>query len=121
MRAPYIRKANVIILCADSTNYHKLHEIESRIKYLRTTYGKEIKLIIAFNKCDQQEISDTAMHQVCEQNGVVGIKTSAYDGTGVEDTFILAEAMIMADLVPDYHPISSPDAQPEESKTMGRL
>jgi small GTP-binding protein/PAS domain S-box-containing protein len=93
VRPSYLRGAAGCLLVVDGTRRYTLDTAQTLLKRIHETVG-DIPVIVVFNKSDLMgawEIEAAHMESILTQ-GVIGIQTSAKDGSGVESAFItLAE------------------------------
>lgn len=96
VRPSYLRGASGCLLVVDGTRRYTLDTAHALLKRTQETVGR-IPVIFVFNKSDLIDTWEIEPVQVeaLENQGVVVIRTSAKDGSGVESAFTtLAEMML---------------------------
>jgi small GTP-binding protein len=98
VRPSYLRGAAGCLLVVDGTRRYTLDTAQTLLKRIHETVG-DIPVIVVFNKSDLMgawEIEAAHMESILTQ-GVIGIQTSAKDGSGVESAFITLAEMMLED------------------------
>ena len=90
MRLSYLKGAAGYLLVVDGTRGATLETALAIKRAAEDMDGGAVPSVVLFNKCDldsQWELTDQDIEMLREQGHVV-IKTSAKDGTGVEEAFL---------------------------------
>lgn len=78
----YIRNANIVLLCVDSTEKFDTADVRQRINYIRENACDNTHIFIILTKCDDGE---KVIKELDEFNSNVIIFTSAKTGYGIEE------------------------------------
>lgn len=97
MRMTYLKGASGLLLVVDGTRAATL-DTALAIKALADESQQKVPAIVLFNKSDlspQWEIDDAAIAGV-EARGLPTLRTSAKEGSGVEEAFVSLSRMMLA-------------------------
>jgi len=98
VRPSYLRGASGCLLVVDGTRQHTLDTAQTLAKRTRDAVG-DIPMVFVFNKSDLQaswEIEAVQLEELQRQGAPI-IRTSAKDGSGVEQAFVTLVEMMLAE------------------------